>query len=151
MSVAMAPSPLVANLSRSGTARPVRGKGRAAFPRQARRGEPGSQGPRQPLSFRRIKRPSTIAGRSGHMSGFGWIAWIVIGIIAGWLAEQIMGRNHGLLTNLIVGVVGALIGGFLYNTLLGADAGGNWIVGIIVATLGAIVLLFLLGLVKRRA
>jgi uncharacterized membrane protein YeaQ/YmgE (transglycosylase-associated protein family) len=84
------------------------------------------------------------------MSGFGWIAWIVIGIIAGWLAEQIMGRNHGLLTNLIVGIVGALIGGFLYNTL-GGDAGGNWIVGIIVATLGAIILLFLLGLVKRRA
>jgi uncharacterized membrane protein YeaQ/YmgE (transglycosylase-associated protein family) len=84
------------------------------------------------------------------MSGFGWIAWIVIGIVAGWLAEQIMGRNHGLLTNLIVGIVGALIGGFLYNTL-GGDAGGNWIVGIIVATLGAIILLFLLGLVKRRA
>lgn len=84
------------------------------------------------------------------MSGFGWIAWIVIGIVAGWLAEQIMGRNHGLLTNLVVGIVGALIGGFLYNTL-GGDAGGNWIVGIIVATLGAIILLFLLGLVKRRA
>ena len=85
------------------------------------------------------------------MSGFGWVAWIVIGIIAGWLAEQIMGRSHGLLTNLIVGIVGALIGGFLYNTLLGGDASGSWIVGIIVATLGAIVLLFLLGLVKRRA
>lgn len=84
------------------------------------------------------------------MSGFGWVAWIVIGIIAGWLAEQIMGRNHGLLTNLVVGVVGALIGGFLFNTL-GGDAGGNWIIGLIVATLGAIVLLFLLGLVKRRA
>lgn len=84
------------------------------------------------------------------MSGFGWIAWIIIGIVAGWLAEQIMGRNHGLLTNLVVGIVGALIGGFLYNTL-GGDAGGNWIVGIIVATLGAIILLFLLGLVKRRA
>ena len=84
------------------------------------------------------------------MSGFGWVAWIVIGIVAGWLAEQIMGRNHGLLTNLIVGIVGALIGGFLFNTL-GGDAGGNWIIGLIVATLGAIILLFLLGLVKRRA
>lgn len=84
------------------------------------------------------------------MSGFGWVAWIVIGIIAGWLAEQIMGRNHGLLTNLVVGIVGALIGGFLFNTL-GGDAGGSWIIGLIVATLGAIILLFLLGLVKRRA
>ena len=37
----------------------------------------------------------------------GIIAWIIIGIVAGWLAEQIMGRNHGLITNLIVGVIGA--------------------------------------------
>ena len=81
----------------------------------------------------------------------GIIAWIIIGIVAGWLAEQIMGRNHGLLTNLIVGVIGALIGGFLANNLLGIDASGNWIVGIIVATVGAVVLLFLLGLVKKKA
>lgn len=84
------------------------------------------------------------------MSGFGWIAWVVIGIVAGWLAEQIMKRDHGLITNLVVGVVGALIGGFLYNNLLGGDAGGNWLVGIVVATIGAVILLFLLGLVKRR-
>ena len=55
----------------------------------------------------------------------GIIAWIIIGIIAGWLAEQIMGRNHGLLTNLIVGVVGALIGGFIANAL--GIAWGGWI------------------------
>ncbi len=84
------------------------------------------------------------------MGGFGFIAWIIIGIIAGWLAEKIMKRDHGLLTNLIVGVVGALSGGFLAGNLLGVDADGNWIVGIIVATIGAVVLLFLLGLVKRR-
>lgn len=83
------------------------------------------------------------------MTGFGWIAWIIIGIIAGWLAEKIMKREHGLLTNLLVGIVGALIGGFLANSL-GFDAGGNWIVGIIVATLGAVILLFLLGLIRRR-
>ena len=84
------------------------------------------------------------------MGGFGFIAWIIIGIVAGWLAEKIMKRDHGLLTNLIVGVVGALIGGLLANNLLGVDAAGNWIVGVIVATIGAVVLLFLLGLVKRR-
>ena len=83
------------------------------------------------------------------MSGFGFIAWIIIGIIAGWLAEKIMKRSHGLLTNLIVGVIGALLGGFLAN-LLGFDAAGSWIVGIIVATIGAVLLLFLLGLVKKR-
>lgn len=85
------------------------------------------------------------------MSGFGFIAWIVIGIIAGWLAEMIMKRNHGLWTNLIVGIVGALLGGFLANNLLGVNANGNWIVGIVVATVGAVVLLFLLSLIKRRA
>lgn len=84
------------------------------------------------------------------MSGFGFIAWIIIGIVAGWLAEKIMKRDHGLLTNLIVGIVGALLGGFLVN-LLGFDAGGGWIAGIIVATLGAVILLFLLSLIKRRA
>ena len=85
------------------------------------------------------------------MSGFGFIAWIIIGIVAGWLAEKIMKRNQGLLTNLVVGVIGALIGGFLANNLLGVDAGGNWIVGVVVATVGAVILLFLLGLIKKRA
>ncbi|GAD59770.1 transglycosylase-associated protein [Brevundimonas abyssalis TAR-001] len=59
------------------------------------------------------------------MGGMGWIAWIIIGIIAGWLAEQIMGRNHGLLTNLIVGVIGALIGGFVANALASPGAAGS--------------------------
>jgi uncharacterized membrane protein YeaQ/YmgE (transglycosylase-associated protein family) len=84
------------------------------------------------------------------MSGFGFIAWIIIGIVAGWLAEKIMKRSHGLLTNLVVGVIGALIGGFLAGAM-GIDASGNWIMGIVVATIGAVVLLFLLGLVKKRA
>lgn len=83
------------------------------------------------------------------MSGFGFIAWIIIGIVAGWLAEKIMKRDHGLFTNLIVGIIGALLGGFLVN-LLGFDAAGGWIAGIIVATLGAVILLFLLSLIKKR-
>jgi len=83
------------------------------------------------------------------MGGFGFIAWIIIGIVAGWLAEKIMKRDHGLLTNLVVGIIGALIGGFVFN-LLGFDAAGGWIVGIIVATLGAVILLFLLGLIRKR-
>ena len=47
------------------------------------------------------------------------LAWIVVGIIAGWLAERITGRNHGLLTNLLVGIVGAFLGGFIFSSLLG--------------------------------
>jgi len=83
--------------------------------------------------------------------GLGLIGWLVIGIVAGWLAEKVMGRNHGLLTNLIVGVVGALLGGFIANNLLGTPVGGFNFVTLIVAFLGSCLLLFLLGLIKRRA
>ena len=81
----------------------------------------------------------------------GIIGWIIIGIVAGWLAEKVMGRSHGLVTNLIVGVVGALIGGFIAENLLGQPVGGFNVVTLLVAFLGACLLLFLLGLVKRRA
>jgi uncharacterized membrane protein YeaQ/YmgE (transglycosylase-associated protein family) len=83
------------------------------------------------------------------MQGVGIIGWIVIGIAAGWIAEKVMKRNHGLLTNLIVGVVGAFIGGFLAS-LLGVGTGG-WIMSLVVATLGAILLLAIVGMLRRRA
>ena len=47
------------------------------------------------------------------------IACIFVGIIAGWLAERMTGRDHGLLTNLVVGVLGSLIGGFIATSLIG--------------------------------
>jgi uncharacterized membrane protein YeaQ/YmgE (transglycosylase-associated protein family) len=83
------------------------------------------------------------------MEGIGIILWIIIGIVAGWLAERIMNRNHGLLTNLVVGLVGALIGGFLFTNLLGLDLGPEWLNALVFATIGAVILLFILGLVKR--
>lgn len=83
--------------------------------------------------------------------GLGIIGWLIIGIVAGWLAEKVMGRNHGLVTNLIVGVIGALLGGWIAGTLLHIPVGGFNIVTLLVAFLGACLLLFLLGLVKRRA
>ena len=82
--------------------------------------------------------------------GLGIIGWIVIGIVAGWLAEKVMGRSHGLVTNLIVGVIGALLGGFIASNLMGIDVGGFNIVTLLVAFLGACLLLFVVGLVKRR-
>lgn len=77
-----------------------------------------------------------------------FIGFIIIGIIAGWLAEKLMKRNHGLLTNLLVGVVGAFLGGFIARAL-GIGFGG-FIGSLIIATLGAVLLLFLLGLIRRR-
>ncbi len=78
------------------------------------------------------------------------LLWIVlIGIVAGWLAGQIMkGRGFGWLGNLIVGVIGSLLGGFLF-ALLGLAAYG--LVGrLIMATFGAVVLLMLLSFVRSR-
>lgn len=74
--------------------------------------------------------------------------FIIIGIVAGWLAGQIMGGGgYGLLGDLILGVIGALVGGYLFG-LLGIAAGGL-IGALITATVGAIVLIALLRLVKR--
>lgn len=74
--------------------------------------------------------------------------WLLIGGIAGWLAGNIMkGGGFGVVINIVVGIVGAVLGGFIFG-LLGITAGG--IVGsLIVATFGAIVLLFLAGLIKQ--
>lgn len=82
------------------------------------------------------------------MNGVSIIGAIIIGIVAGWIAEQVMGRKHGLLTNLIVGVVGALLGAFLAGAL-GIEFAGFW-GSLIVATIGAIILLALLGMFRRR-
>lgn len=76
-----------------------------------------------------------------------WIIAIIIGIAAGWIAEKIMRRNHGLLTNLIVGLVGGLIGNFVAGMLdIGVE---GWIGTLIFATLGAVILLFIVGLFTR--
>lgn len=84
----------------------------------------------------------------------GWLAWIVFGAIAGWIASMIAGTNErqGCLLNIVVGVVGAFIGGFLYNLLTGnsLDFGFN-IRSFVVAVIGAVILLAILGWGRRRA
>jgi len=84
------------------------------------------------------------------MSGVGIIGAILIGILAGWIAEKVMHRNHGLLTNLVVGVIGAFLGSFI-ATSLGIGTGAGVIPSLIVATAGAILLLFIVGLFRRRS
>jgi uncharacterized membrane protein YeaQ/YmgE (transglycosylase-associated protein family) len=76
------------------------------------------------------------------------IWFIIIGIVAGWLAGQIMkGGGFGLLGDLIVGVIGAVIGGFLFG-LLNISAGGL-IGSLITATVGAIVLIAIVRFFRR--
>jgi uncharacterized membrane protein YeaQ/YmgE (transglycosylase-associated protein family) len=76
------------------------------------------------------------------------IGAIVIGILAGWIAEQVMGREHGLLTNLVVGVVGAFLGAFIAS-MMGVGFAGFW-GSLVVSTIGAIVLLAVVGMFRRR-
>lgn len=77
------------------------------------------------------------------------IWFVLVGLIAGWLAGQLMkGGGFGVVGDIVVGIIGALLGGFLFSSL-GVAAGGGLLGAIIVATIGAIVLIFLLRLIKR--
>lgn len=76
------------------------------------------------------------------------LAAIVVGIAAGWIAEQVMGRRHGIVTNLIVGVIGALVGGFIADAL-GITFAGIW-GSLLVSSLGAILFLAILGMFRRK-
>jgi uncharacterized membrane protein YeaQ/YmgE (transglycosylase-associated protein family) len=83
------------------------------------------------------------------MEGMGIIAFLIIGAIAGWLAGKIIrGGGFGLIGNMVVGIVGAVIGGFIFSFV--GIASGGWIGSIITATVGALVLLFLVGLIKGK-
>jgi len=74
--------------------------------------------------------------------------FVIIGIAAGWLAGQIMkGGGYGLVGDLVIGVIGALLGGFLFR-MIGIYAYGL-LGSLITATIGAIVLILLLRLLRR--
>ena len=78
-----------------------------------------------------------------------FVWFILIGLVAGWLAGTLMkGGGFGVVGDIVMGVLGALLGGFLFSAL-GLSAGGGLIGAIIVATIGAIVLILLLRLIKR--
>lgn len=82
----------------------------------------------------------------------GILSWIVLGALAGWLASVITGRNDqmGCLTNIVIGIIGAFIGGFIMTQLGGSDITGFNLYSFLVATGGAVVLLVLLGLIRGR-
>ena len=81
----------------------------------------------------------------------GILAWILLGGVAGWLASMIMGTDasQGIIGNIIVGIIGALIGGFLFNTFGGAGITGFNLFSLFVATVGAVVLIWVVGLIRR--
>jgi uncharacterized membrane protein YeaQ/YmgE (transglycosylase-associated protein family) len=77
------------------------------------------------------------------------ILWLVIGAIAGWLAGLLVrGFGFGLIGNIVVGLVGALIAGWLLPQL-GFSIGGTFVRDVINALIGAVILLVIIGLIRR--
>ncbi len=81
----------------------------------------------------------------------GIIAWIIFGALAGWIASMITGRNDqmGCIANIVVGIVGAFIGGFLMNLVGGSGVTGFNLYSFFVAVLGAVVLLAIINFIRR--
>ncbi|MDI9245141.1 GlsB/YeaQ/YmgE family stress response membrane protein [Marinobacter sp. CHS3-4] len=84
----------------------------------------------------------------------GIIIWLVMGGLVGWVASLIMGTDgqQGIILNIVVGIVGALIGGWLIGPLLGAGSinEGITVMSFVVSLIGAVILLGILSLFQRR-
>ena len=79
----------------------------------------------------------------------GFLVWIVVGLIAGWLAGQVMkGGGYGVLVDIILGILGGFVGGWIFG-LLGIWPGGGMIGSIIVAFVGAVILVWISRLLKK--
>ncbi len=85
-----------------------------------------------------------------NIEPMGLIAWLVVGGIAGWLANMVIPSSLGLIGAIITGIVGGLIGGFLFRTIGEVGMTGFSIWSVFVAFVGAIVLLYLIRLVNGR-
>ncbi len=81
----------------------------------------------------------------------GIVAWIVLGAIAGWITNLIMGGGEGVILTIILGIVGAVVGGYLAGTVLGvADVTGVNVESIVVAVVGAIIVVVIYRAVAGR-
>ena len=79
----------------------------------------------------------------------GIIAWIVVGLIAGWLAGQVMkGGGYGVIVDIILGILGGIVGGWLFG-MLGIWQGRGMLGSIIVAFIGAVILVAITRMIKR--
>jgi uncharacterized membrane protein YeaQ/YmgE (transglycosylase-associated protein family) len=85
-------------------------------------------------------------------SGLGFIGWIVLGGLAGWVASMIAGNNarQGLLGNIVVGIVGGLVGGFIFGLFGGSGVTGFNLWSFLVALVGAVILLFIWRAITGR-
>lgn len=82
----------------------------------------------------------------------GFFGWLILGGLAGWVASMVQGRDAqmGIGLNILVGVIGGILGGWLL-TLVGFDvAGGGWIFSFLTCLVGAVILLWIVNMVTSR-
>lgn len=84
------------------------------------------------------------------MESYGVILWLIVGALAGWIAEKVMNFNTGLVMNIILGVVGSVVGNYLLSAL-GLVASPGIIVQLIIAVVGACILIFAYRAIKGQA
>jgi len=81
----------------------------------------------------------------------GIIAWLVVGLIAGWLAGMVMkGGGYGVVGDIVVGIIGAFVGGFVFSLITGGGTAGFW-GSIAVAFVGAVILIAIVRALPGRS
>jgi uncharacterized membrane protein YeaQ/YmgE (transglycosylase-associated protein family) len=83
------------------------------------------------------------------LSGETFLIWMVIGLVAGWLASAVVGGGYGVIGDIVIGIVGAFLGGLIFRTLHIGTPFRGLASTIFVAFVGAVVLLLLLRLIRR--
>jgi uncharacterized membrane protein YeaQ/YmgE (transglycosylase-associated protein family) len=79
------------------------------------------------------------------------IAWILLGLVAGWLAGQFMrGSGYGLVGDIVLGIIGAVVGGFVSGALLGVDVTGFNLPSVIIAFVGAVIVVAIARAISGR-
>lgn len=81
------------------------------------------------------------------------LGWIIVGALAGWIGSMITGNNRrmGLIANIVVGIIGAFIGGFVIDLLGGKGVTGFNLWSILVAIVGSVILLTIINLIRRTS
>ena len=80
----------------------------------------------------------------------GILTWLLIGLVAGVIAKLIMGDSFGWIVTILLGIVGAFVGGWVFSLFGGPGVTGFNLISLVVATVGAVVVLFIYGLIARR-
>ena len=80
----------------------------------------------------------------------GFFSWILVGLVAGIVAKLIMGDRFGWILTILLGIVGAFVGGWVFSLFGGPGVTGFNLMSILVAVIGAVIVLFVYGLIARR-